>query len=738
MNSIDPSRRELQSAVAHHRAGRLQAAVSAYESLLRRTPDDPDLLQLLGVALGQLGDHAGAARLLARSVQIKPDRPTVLLNLAQALLSLGRHEEVLRCCDRALALDATLAGGFRLRGASFAALGRQQDAIANYAQAVRLAPQDAGANVDLGVALESVGRTRDAVVCFERAIELNPNVAAAHHNLAMLSARGAEHEKALRSFDRALALEPHNAALHNNRANTLKELGRLPEAVESYSLALSIQPGNRETLHNRAVVYMLLGRHAEALRDYDDLRVRGLEQAADLVGRGGALIALNRHTEALTPLQQATEQLPHEAEAHIQYGVALLQVNRHEEALASFDRGLAIGSDRPEVLTNRAIALVALDRVEEALTTLQTAVTLEGAAPDFYTNLGLVYRSLGRNYEALGSFRQTLARKPDDPSARFALAFVHLTLGEFKEGWPFYEARFDEPTLKVPTRDFGVPRWDGQQSLSAKTLLVHAEQGLGDAIHFCRYLPVLAERGIHVVFEVMPSLKALMRTLPGSLQVIGRGEKLPPVDYYCPLLSLPLALGTDLSSIPAAVPYLSADAERVAEWRERIAAVPGLRVGIAWQGNLAVEHLIWARGRSMPLAELAPLTQIPGVQLISLQKGPGAEQIREVPFRERVLDLAPELDQGPDSFLDTAALMSSLDLVISTDTSIAHLAGALGRPAWIALPFAAEWRWLLERSDSPWYPTLRLFRQRRRGNWQSVVAAMTDAITLLSPGRRLH
>jgi hypothetical protein len=250
-----------------------------------------------------------------------------------------------------------------------------------------------------------------------------------------------------------------------------------------------------------------------------------------------------------------------------------------------------------------------------------------------------------------------------------------------------------------------------------------------------RYLPLLAAQGATLVFEVMPSLKALMHTLPAPIQIVGRGEPLPPVDYYCPLLSLPLALKTQLDTIPAQVPYLAAEPERVARWAQRLRALPGLRVGIAWQGNLAVEKLIWARGRSIPLAALEPLARIPGVSLVSLQKGPGSEQLREVAFRDRMIDLGPDFDDGPDALLDTAAVMENLDLVISTDTSIVHLAGALARPTWIALPTPPEWRWLLQRSDSPWYPTMRLFRQPRRGDWESVVAALVEALTPLASKR---
>lgn len=733
MSVADQSRHDLEAAVRLHRSGALREAVAGYEQLLRRSPDDPDVLQLLGVAFGQLGDHARAALFLARSLDLKPDRPSVLLNLAQALRTLGRDEQALICCDRALALDPSLAGGYRLRASVLSVLGRREDALANYGQAVRLAPKDAAAHADLGVALDVAGRTSDALLCFVRAIELDPNLAAAHHNRGMLEARLGEHARAIESFDRAVALQPQDPALHNNRGNSLKELGRLAEALESYTLALAIQPGNIQTLHNRAVIHTLMGRHVEALRDYDDLRARGGEGVADLVGRGAALVALNRNLEALAPLEEATKRLPNELEAHIQYGVALLRLSRFKEALASFDRALDIEPNRAAVLTNRAIALVGLDRVEEALITLQGALALDRTPADIYTNLGLVYRALGRNYEALASFRQSLARKPGDPSVTFALAFVHLTLGEFKAGWPLYEARFEEPTLQVPVRSWSMPRWDGAP-LAGKTLLVHAEQGLGDTLQFCRYVPALAGQGTDVVFEVMPPLKALLQSLPGDIRIVARGEPLPPADCHCPLLSLPLALQTELDTIPTTVPYLAADPARVASWRARLEGVPGLRVGIAWQGNVAVEHLIWARGRSMPFAELAALAHLPGVSLISLQKGPGSEQIREVPFGERIVSLGDELDRGEDAFLDTAAVMANLDLIISTDTAIAHLAGALGRPAWIALSFAPEWRWFLDRSDSPWYPTIRLFRQRRRGHWGAVVSAMVEA--LKSAGHR--
>jgi tetratricopeptide (TPR) repeat protein len=573
------------------------------------------------------------------------------------------------------------------------------------------------------------------------------------------------------------------AALHNNRGNTLQELGRLPEAVESYSIALDLEPANADTLHNRAVANMLLNRYAQALRDYDELLARHGERVPDLLGRGAALVALDRNSEALAPLTRAAELLPDDVQAHIQLGVVLMRLDRHAEAVTSFDRALALKSDLPAVLNNRGVSLAALGRSDAALKDFIGAAALAGDMHDTHTNMGVLFKSLGRYREAARSFDRALALRRNDPAASFEQAFLHLTLGELRKGWPLYEARFRVPALAIPERDFGgVPRWDGRVSLAGKTLLVHAEQGLGDAIQFARYFGLLVEQGATVVFEVMPSLVALMRSLPAAigspapaeprppgvrspapgeppppglrspapgqppspglrspgpgeppppgLRIIARGEPLPPVDYHCPLLSLPLAFDTQLDTIPNAVPYLAADSTRIASWAPRLQQLPGLRVGIAWQGNLQVERLVWARGRSIPLAAFAPLAELPGVSLVSLQKGPGAEQLRAVPFRDRILDLGEDLDHGPDAFLDTAAVMASLDLIITSDTSIAHLAGALARPTWVALNASPDWRWLLDRTDSPWYPTMQLFRQPdSNSGWQPVITQLATALT---------
>ena len=686
-------------------------------------------MQQLGVTLAQLGGHEQGAGLLAASLEIKPDRPPVLLNLARALLALQRPEDALRCCERALALDASSAAAHRLRGSTLTSLGRHAEALANLGQAVRLAPSDAGALTDLGVALAAGDRAHDAVTCFERAVAIDPHQAAPHHNLALLLARTGDQARALESLDRALALEPGNPALHINRGTTLKALDRLPEASQSYSLALAIEPGNGTALRNRAVVNLLLQKYPDALEDYNRALALDGERPQDVIGRGATLLALGRNTEALVLLERAAALLPGERDAHVQLGVALLRLERHAEAIASFDRALAIKRDSPEVLNNRGVALAALGRVEEALQNFIESAAQAGGVADTHTNVGVAFKSLGKFREATWAFERALGLKWNDAAASFELGFLHLTLGDYSKGWSLYEARFRVPALNIPDRDFRAPRWDGRTSLEGRTLLVHAEQGLGDTIQFARYLPLLTARGATVIFEVMPQLTALMASLPAAVRLVPRGAALPPVACHCPLLSLPLAFDTQLSSIPAAVPYLSSEPARVAHWSDRLPARRGLRIGIAWQGSMNVERLLWARGRSMPLAALAPLAAIEDVSLVSLQKGPGAEQLHQVPFRDRITDLGPEFDSTSDAFLDAAAVMKNLDLVITSDSAIAHLAGALGQPVWVTLSATADWRWLLERTDSPWYPTMRLFRQALRNDgWDGVVADLVAAV----------
>jgi hypothetical protein len=354
---------------------------------------------------------------------------------------------------------------------------------------------------------------------------------------------------------------------------------------------------------------------------------------------------------------------------------------------------------------------------------------LAPAFVDAWNNLGLTQIDLNRHGEALTSYGRALALNPEAAETHWNESLCLLQMGRLQAGWRKYEWRWERRRIMASRRGFAQPLWLGDFPIAGKTILLHAEQGLGDTLQFCRYAALVSELGAKVILEVQPELLRLMSTLDGVDQLIEAGDTLPPFDCHCPLLSLPLALKTDLGTIPAATPYLFAESGAVREWRERVEAdAQGrVKVGIVWAGGNR-PHVAELRKndarRSVTLARLAPILDVPGVQFFSLQKGPAAQQLTASEWSARVIDYTEELRD----FADTAALVANLDLVISVDTSTAHLAGALDRPVWILNRFDTCWRWMLERSDTPWYPHARLFRQPALGDWDSVMKAVSAAL----------
>jgi tetratricopeptide (TPR) repeat protein len=479
---------------------------------------------------------------------------------------------------------------------------------------------------------------------------------------------------------------------------------------------------------------------------------------------GVALAEMKRYTEAAASLREALRCQPHYAEAHYNLGNTLGELGRDEEAVASYRAAVRCRPDYVEALNNLGLILTRLGRAGEAAIFLRQAVRLK---PDFaeghnnlglalaergdfaaaegcyeqalrlrpryaeaHTNLGSAFKEQGRLEEAVACYELALALEPDAVSTRWNRSLAWLQLGNYEQGWPEYEWRWQRQGMRP--RAFAQPRWDGSP-LGGRTVLLYAEQGLGDTLQFLRYAPLVKERGGRVFLAVPPALVALVSTCPGVERVVAEHEPLPPFDTHLPLMSLPAVFGTTLATVPAAVPYLAADPQRQQRWRQRFAGVPGLKVGVAWQGN--PRHK-WDRYRSFPLAQLESLAQIEGVTLVSLQKGPGSEQLAQFAGHFPVLELGPELDAGESAFVDTAAVMCCLDLVVCCDTAAAHLAGALGVPVWVALAAIVDWRWLLGREDSPWYPTMRLFRQERLGEWVPVFARMAVALERLVAARR--
>ena len=674
---------QLAHGQALQQQGRLAEAAAAFRHLLATEPRNGHALHLLGITVGQMGRPQEAAELIAAALAVQPSNPVMHTNLGNALSELGRNAEALRSYERAVALKPDLAAAHRARGMMLIRLARPQEALGSLTRALQLSPNDALAHSSLGVALERLGRNPEALEHFERAIALNARFPEAYHNRGLLQMSLGRHTEALGSIDRALALQPGHPAILASRGNALRALGRPAEALASYDQSLAVASGDARVHHHRAL----------------------------------ALLSLQRYGEALAGLERALVLSPDEFGAHFHRGVALEHLERHEEALRSFDRVLELKGPSADVLNNRGAALVKLERPAEALEAFRGAIECDAGCVGAHTNAAHVLQAMARFPEALQAFDRALAVEPDHAASQWGKSLLKLALGDFEQGWVLYESRLRLESRRQYVPDVAVPRWSGGQALADKSILIYAEQGLGDAVQFSRYIPLLEAQGARVVFEVPEDLSKLMRSLRMRGTLLARGGLRPPLDCHCPLLSLPLAFQTQLKTIPGGVPYLAADAAAVAEWRARLRALPGLKIGLNWQGQAGTEKQPWIRGRSFALACAAPLARVPGVSLVSLQKGTAAEQRASVEFGSALAQLTDPLNTGADAVMESAALISALDLVITSDTFFAHLAGALGVPVFVALQTVPDWRWLLDRSDSPWYPTMRVFRQREPGDW---------------------
>ena len=533
--------------------------------------------------------------------------------------------------------------------------------------------------------------------------------------------------------------------------------GEFQQAEELYRDVLAAAPGHVGAMNLLGVVMLQTGRLSNGLGWIDKALTLRPDDVDALNNRGNALIELKRYEEAVASFDRALALRPDFPEALNNRANALRQLERYEQALANYDKALALKPDYADALTSRAAALWSVGRWEEALASSEKALTIKPVYPEALAVRSAALRDLGRLPQALASYDLALSLRPDyaawlanfgaPPTSHnglneprvlhntaaplnpdlagliFNRSLVQLLAGDLAAGWRSYECRWDARDASPRKLNACYPVWRGE-NVSGRRIIVYHEQGFGDIIQFARYLPRLAEAGAEVTLFAPPSLHKLIATVDDSVVVTDGHPAGETFDYQCALASLPLAFATTLQTIPAKTPYLRAEPERVQKWRARLGAA-GFRIGVAWQGSKAGKCDL---GRSFALANFLGVSLIPDVRLISLQKNDGTEQLANLPAGMRVETLGEDFDAGGDAFLDTAAVMDSLHLVISCDTSIAHLAGALGRNAWVALKRVPDWRWMLDRSDCPWYPTMRLFRQKTRDDWRDPFAEIETAL----------
>ncbi len=570
-------------------------------------------------------------------------------------------------------------------------VGRIAEAATLCRQLIEAVPDHAEAWHLLGVIALQTGNTVAAADCLQRVLTLTPDNFEAQNNLGIALRHMGKLEDAKNCFLRATELCPAHAQAHHNLANAQQELGNIDEAITGYRRALALDPANASYQFNLAKTLHQKGNSSEAAAAY---------------GR-------------------AIELQPTNAEAHFAFANLCREHQQDAEAISLYRRAIELNPKHAEACSNLGVVLKNHDMLPEALACFRHAIELQPQNVELQFNMACIVNEQGELAAATELFDCVLAKQPTHAEARFNRALLSLQHGDFDRGWPEFEWRWRTEQLRP--REFTQPRWNGEP-LNGKTILLYAEQGLGDTFQFIRYAALVKRLGGTVLVECFKSQKKILSSYQGCDQLLAEGDELPPFDLQAPLLSLPGIFKTNIATMPAEVPYLFADPTLVKQWRQRLASIAGFRIGINWRGRPGRGNF---RKRDIFLPWFEKLAAVPSVKLISLQQGIGKDDLLDHHTVPPIIALEGDVDNAHGPFMDTAAIMMNLDLVVTSDTSIAHLAGALGVPVWLALPFTAEWRWFLDRSDSPWYPTMKLFRQRAWRDWQSVFEAMQAELSEL-------
>lgn len=619
------------------------------------------------------------------------------LAFAVRLNAEGRLPQAALVCGRILKVQPNNFDALNLFGVVMCRGGKLAEGAELFRRALRIRPDNALTLDRLGDALYAQRNLDDALAVYRQALACDPNFVVVHCKIGIALQDQNRITEAIAAYREAIRLDPSLPRPYFNLGIALRRHGKPLEAAIAYARALVLKPDYPEAYLNLGNALMDLDRYADAQLAYC-------------------------HAAAYQPSDNAPPPSPEfRAHAWTNIGIALRKQGRLDAALEAHRRALQLAPDYAIALNNLGVLLQDRGQYEEALAAHDRAVRIDPNFGTAHSNRGVAFKELGMIEQSIAAHRRAVAAEPDHPKIHFNLAAALLMAGNYEEGFAEYEWRWKGGVPSLKDRNFAKPQWDGS-ALGSRTLLLHAEQGFGDSVQFIRFARGIKKQNGKVIFEVPRTLVGLMQTAAGLDEVIAAGDPLPTFDVHLPLMSLPHVFGTRLHTVPSHVPYLTADPRLVAAWQQRLHS-PALKIGVVWAGNPKHSH---DHQRSIPVEQLVPALTMPGVQLFSLQKEPRpGDRETLAGMGETLIDLSPMLHD----FNETAAAIMALDLVIAVDTSVGHLAGALGREVWTLLPFALDWRWLMEREDSVWYPTMRLYRQPQPGDWASVIARIQVKLT---------
>ena len=720
-----PAAAKIEPHVAH---GELEAAVKLCRSILEMQPNNPEANHSMGGMAARMGQHTSALPYFEAALAADPANRKYWLDYIDALIQSGQREEAQK--------QLAFARQHGLQGAEVDALACRLGVEQPNSKGTHLTPnkplkhstnkQKTPCQPEIDALLDRFnnGKFTEVVMLARQMTERYPRHGFGWKGLGLALQKLGRNEDALLAMQESITLLPDDAEAYNNLGNTLSYLGRLNESEAVFRRALQLKPDYVEAHINLGVTLYDLDRTNEAEMSYRRALQLNPNHAEAHYNLGNNLQRMRRLEEAVVSYRRALQLRPEHTEAHYNLGATLYDLSQLDEAEKSYHHALRLKPDYAEALNNLGITLMKMGRVDEAEAAYRHTLQRKPDYLEALNNLGLTLMDAGKLDEAESNFRHAQSLNQGFAEAHYNLGLLLLSQGRYAEGWPYCEQRYNpsikKSTFKLPS--LPCPQWQGE-SLLGKSLVIWTEQGFGDHIQFVRYAPLLKARGVSRLTLLCPApLKALFETVPGVDDIITDVSGVGSYDYWSFPLSLPLYFDTTLDTIPGTEPYLYASPARLDKWRDRLPAST-CKVGLVWKGS--AEHKHDAHRSLSGLHILAPLWSVAEVSFVSLQKGRGEEEAKHPPIELPILALGSEVSD----FADTAAIIEQLDLVICVDTSVAHLAGALGKPCWVLLPAnTTDWRWLRERDDSPWYPSLRLFRQQTQGDWQTVIAKVTEAL----------